>query len=73
MLYFYSSSFPGVVHDDGTIRFQCHGKKTAFFKIALVSQIVLLSMHGLLSMGAIMWCLFFRLDNKIEKAFQGGC
>jgi hypothetical protein len=32
------SSFPGVIHEEGNIRFQCHGKKTSFFKIALVSQ-----------------------------------
>jgi hypothetical protein len=32
-------NFPGVVHDDGIIRFQCHGKKTSFFKIALLSQV----------------------------------
>ena len=56
----YFSSFPGVVQEDGIIRFQCHGKKSAFFKIALVSQIALLALHGLLSTGAIMWCLFFR-------------
>ena len=34
-------NFPGVIRDDGIIRFQCHGKKTSFFKIALLSQVPL--------------------------------
>ncbi len=56
--------FPGVVDGDGIIQFQCHGKKTSFFMMAMIGQIVLLGLHGLCSIGAIMWCLFFRLDKS---------
>ena len=39
-------NFPGVVRDDGIIRFQCHGKKTSFFKIALLSQVTLNTLYN---------------------------
>lgn len=53
-------SFPGVVESDGIIHFQCHGKKTQFFMLTMLAQIILLTLYGLCAIGAIMWCLFFR-------------
>ena len=50
----------GEVDGDGIVQFQCHGKKTSFFMMALIGQIILLALHGLCSIGAVMWCLFFR-------------
>ena len=34
--------------------------------MAMAAQIVLLAMHGVCSIGAVMWCLFFRLNIRIR-------
>lgn len=63
-------SFPGVVDEPGIVHFQCHGKKLTFVMLALWAHIVLLAMHGLFSMVAIVWCLFFRSVTNLLKTIE---
>jgi hypothetical protein len=53
-------SFAGVIDTPGTVHFQCHGKKMSFYSLVLLVHTIFLAFHGLCSMVAICWCLFFR-------------
>nr|XP_040573152.1 uncharacterized protein LOC121122226 [Lepeophtheirus salmonis] len=57
----------GPVETDHNI-FQCRGKKMKFFILGMYVQIVLLALHGICSLGAIIWCLGFRsISNLLRK------
>ncbi|CAB4068022.1 unnamed protein product [Lepeophtheirus salmonis] len=58
----------GPVETDHNIFFQCRGKKMKFFVIGMYVQIVLLALHGICSLGAIIWSLGFRsVSNLLRK------
>ena len=57
----------GVVDSPGVAYFQCHAKKAGFFQLAMGIQIALVLIHGLCSVGSIVWCLYFRNITKLLK------
>ena len=57
----------GVIESPGTAFFQCHAKKASFFQLAMAIQVALLLIHGLCSIGSIVWCQFFRIVTKLLK------
>uniref|UniRef100_A0A0K2UDL8 Protein tyrosine phosphatase, receptor type, J [Myotis lucifugus] n=1 Tax=Lepeophtheirus salmonis TaxID=72036 RepID=A0A0K2UDL8_LEPSM len=58
----------GPVETDHHIFFQCRGKKMKFFIIGIYIQVVLLALHGICSLGAIIWSLGFRsVSNLLRK------
>ena len=60
----------GVIESPGTAFFQCHAKKASFFQLAMAIQIALLLIHGLCSIGSIIWCQFFRNVTKLLKQIK---
>ena len=67
---------PGLIDQPGIVHFQCQGKKMHFFNLALWAHIVLCALHAILSLFAILWCLYFRpvtnLLNTIESMRKEG-
>ena len=57
--------FSGVVNSPGMAHFQCHAKKAGFFQLAMGIQMALLLVHGLCSVGSIVWCKYFRNITKL--------
>ena len=62
--------YSGLVEEKGEVQFQCRGKKQSFFILALWAQTVLMSMHLLLSIGAIIWCIWFRAVSNLLKTIE---
>ena len=63
-------SFPDLVDQEGHVFFQCRGKKMSFFMLALWIQSALMAIHGLLSIGAIIWCWRFRAVTNLLKTIE---
>jgi hypothetical protein len=61
----------GTYLDEGTAIFQCRGKKLSFFILVLYTQSFLLACHGILSIGAIIWCWKFRAVTNLLKNIEG--
>ena len=65
---------PSIINFPGTAYFQCHAKKANFFQLALGIQIALLFVHGGCSVGAIVWCQYYRhitgLLKHIKSVYQ---
>ena len=54
--------------EEREVVFQCRAKKLSFFITLLYIQSLLLLFHGLLSVGAIVWCFKFRaISNLLGK------
>jgi hypothetical protein len=65
------SAIDGTSLDEGTAIFQCRGKKLSFFILVLYIQSILLACHGVLSIGAIIWCWKFRAVTNLLKNIEG--
>ncbi|XP_059078716.1 uncharacterized protein LOC131877137 [Tigriopus californicus] len=63
-------SFPGIVDEEGTVLFQCRGKKMGFFNLALWAQIILIGIHVVLSFGSLIWCWRFRSVTRLLKTIE---
>ena len=61
---------PEMAFDRGEVIFQCRAKKLTFFVTLLFIQSLLLLMHGLLSVGAIIWCFKFRAVSNLLKKIE---
>lgn len=59
-----------MVNEEGTMMFQCRGKKTGFFMLALWVQIFLLAVHLILSVGCVIWCWKFRAVSKLIETIE---
>ena len=60
----------GIVDEPGEAQFQCRGKKQPFFILVLWVQTFLLASHLLLSIGAIIWCLWFRAVSNLLRTIE---
>ena len=61
------AEFPAISLQAGQVYFQCRGKKMSFFILMLGCHSIMLSLHGLCSVGAIVWCLCFRSVSQLLK------
>ena len=61
---------PEMSLERGQVIFQCRAKKLSFFVTLLFIQSLLLLLHGLLSIGAIVWCFKFRSVSNLLKKIE---
>ena len=61
---------PGIIDQVGEIILQCSGKKMSFFQLTVWIHICLTLLHGLCSMGSIVWCIWFRNITTLITEIQ---
>lgn len=61
------SDIPSIKLGRGMLYFQCRGKKVEFLFICLWSQVVMLILHGTLSLIGLLWSFKFRPVAKLLK------